>query len=433
MTKDTETGGNFLPDGIMKRIRAGFQGVGRDAATGRERIYFDNAGGSFRLISASERFRETDSIPDCSERIHGAADYLNGIIAKAEEDIRIIFNAKNGGRIVPRLTASQVIWELTGVIAENVPGSNIVTSVLEHPCAFDSASFFAEKTGKELRIAPSDPVSGGISADSVAALVDGDTCLLSIMMASNISGAVQDIPEIVRRAREKKPDLYILVDAVQHAPHGIMDVDSLGIDGIMFAPYKFFGVRGSGIGYASERLCRLPHEHLFGEGEQNLTWKLGSPAPAHFAVVTAIVDYVCGIGGNFNDSTDRRELYVAGMHAIRRQELALMDYMLDGDAAHPGLRRIPGVKVLFDKAEPGSRDFIVGMTLDGWEHAEAVREYEKRGIIVYERVASNIYSVRMLNSFGIDGCIRVSPLHCNTKEEIAEFLDVTSELAGMKS
>lgn len=100
-------------------------------------------------------------------------------------------------------------------------------------------------TGKELRIAPSDPVSGGISADSVAALVDGDTCLLSIMMASNISGAVQDIPEIVRRAREKKPDLYILVDAVQHAPHGIIDVDSLGIDGIMFAPYKFFGVRGS--------------------------------------------------------------------------------------------------------------------------------------------------------------------------------------------
>lgn len=210
-------------------------------------------------------------------------------------------------------------------------------------------------------------------------------------------------------------------------------VDSLGIDGIMFAPYKFFGVRGSGIGYASERLCRLPHEHLFGEGEQNLTWKLGSPAPAHFAVVTAIVDYVCGIGGNFTDSTDRRELYVAGMHAIRRQELALMDYMLDGDAAHPGLRRIPSVKVLFDKAEPGSRDFIVGMTLDGWEHAEAVREYEKRGIIVYERVASSIYSVRMLNSFGIDGCIRVSPLHCNTKEEIAEFLDVTSELAGMKS
>mgnify|MGYP007104462591 CR=1 FL=1 len=72
MTKDTETGGKFLPDGIMKRIRAGFQGVGRDAATGRERIYFDNAGGSFRLISASERFRETDSIPDC--RAHSDSD-----------------------------------------------------------------------------------------------------------------------------------------------------------------------------------------------------------------------------------------------------------------------------------------------------------------------------------------------------------------------
>ena len=50
------------------------------------------------------------------------------------------------------------------------------------------------------------------------------------------------------------------------------------------------------------------------------------------------------------------------------------------------------------------------------------------GLIVFERIASSIYSVRMLQSFGIPGCVRVSPLHCNTTEEIDEFLKATAEM-----
>ncbi len=432
MNKDKQSYGEFFPDAVMQKVRDSFYGIDFDEATGKKRIYFENSGGSFRLKAASEAFSKVDNIPDCPERIHKAANYLNEIIDRAEKDIRVIFNAHKGGRIIPRLTASQVIWELTGVVIENIPGTNIVTSVLEHPCAFDSARFFAEKTGKELRVAQSNPVTGGIDPEAVEKLIDKDTCLLSIIMASNISGAVQDIPEIVRRARAIKPDLYILVDAVQHAPHGIIDVDALDIDGIMFAPYKFFGVRGSGIGYVSDRLSLLPHEHLIGVGEQSLTWKLGSPAPAHFAVVSEIVDYVCSLGAEYTESKDRRELYVAGMTAIRNQEEALLYYMLDGDDTVKGLRRIDGVKVLFDEAKPEARDLIVGLSIENWDYSEAVKEYEKRGIIVYERVASSIYSVRMLGSFGVDGCIRVSPLHCNSKEEVKEFLRVTEEIAAMK-
>lgn len=41
--------------------------------------------------------------------------------------------------------------------------------------------------------------------------------------------------------------IYITVDSVQHAPHAVMDLSELDIDGINFAPYKFFGVRGFGL------------------------------------------------------------------------------------------------------------------------------------------------------------------------------------------
>ncbi|WP_425126565.1 hypothetical protein [Burkholderia gladioli] len=58
------------------------------------------------------------------------------------------------------------------------------------------------------------------------------------------------------------------------------------------------------------------------------------------------------------------------------------------------------------------------------------REYEKRGVIVYERVATSLYSGRMLKSFGLAGAVRISPLHCHTSEDIERFLAVTEELAA---
>ncbi|MEO5737268.1 MAG: hypothetical protein ABIQ82_07395, partial [Variovorax sp.] len=62
------------------------------------------------------------------------------------------------------------------------------------------------------------------------------------------------------------------------------------------------------------------------------------------------------------------------------------------------------------------------------EHAQAVREYEKRGVIVYERVATSLYSKRMLDSFGLEGAVRVSPLHCNSIADVRRFLGATLEI-----
>jgi cysteine desulfurase / selenocysteine lyase len=416
----------LFSDDLQDQIKQRFHFVDDDF-TGKRRIFLDNAGGSFRLKSAVERLAMVDSIPDCSERMHEVARYLQAIEAEGADDVRLIFNAK-GGAVFASLTASGAMFDVIRAIAENVEGDNVVTSVLEHPSSFDAVSYYATRTGKELRVATSNPQTGGIAVDEILKLVDGRTCFLSVMYASNISGAKMDVEQIVRRAREIKPDLYIVVDAVQHAPHGIIDVERTPVDAMNIAPYKFFGCRGSGMTWMSDRMARLPHHKLAAKAQN--VWDLGSPAPAQFAVVTSIVDYVCWLGAQFIESSERRELFVEGMRRIELHERALLLRLLDGSAAAPGLRAIEGVTVHLDYQDLTKRDLIVAMSLDRLSPTDAVREYEKRGVVVYERVQSSLYSKRMLASFGIAGAIRVSPLHCQSVGDIDQFLRVTTELAN---
>ena len=98
--------------------------------------------------------------------------------------------------------------------------------------------------------------------------------------------------------------------------------------------------------------------------------------------------------------------------------------------APKGLRRIRGVKVFLDHPDLTRRDLILAIGIEGLDHTQAVREFERRGVIVYERVASSIYSRRMLVSFRLSGAIRVSPLHCHSPSDIDRFLSITQQIAA---
>lgn len=417
--------GELFPAALQAQIKARFLHVDHDMA-GRERLYFDNAGGSFRLKAAVEQFARIDAVPDNAERIHEAAAFLQQVQAKGTQDLRTVLNAE-GGSVYAALTASGAMFDMVRAIAENVPGTNMVTTVLEHPSSFDAMQLYAERTGRELRVAPSNPATGGVDVDAICALVDADTALLSVIYASNISGAKLDIAEIVRRARAIQPGLYIVVDAVQHAPHGLIDLRKTPVDGINLAPYKFFGCRGSGLAWLSDRAAVLPHHRLAAKKPD--FWDLGSAAPWQFAVMSEIVDYVCWIGAQFGPQGDRRALFARGIERIEWHERALLARLLDGSDAAPGLRHVPGVRVFLDHPDLTRRDLILAIGIEGLEHEKAVRAYERRGVVVYERVASSLYSRRMLESFGLDGAVRVSPLHCHGPADIDRFLQVTREIA----
>ena len=413
---------------LSEEIKNRFYYVDADPEFG-ERLFFENSGGSLRLKESVLKQAEYQAYPDCPERTHNRSLDIKRVQLQGIDDImKVVFGAKDGA-LLSEMTASQVMFQTVGAILENCPGDNAVTSVMEHPSAFDAVKYYCDKTGKEFRVVGANPASGRIEVEDIKKVVTPTTTLLSVMWASNITGAIMDMEGIVKAAREINPDIYIVADAVQHIPHAAVDVDALKLDGVNFGPYKFFGTRGMGYGYVSDRVALLPHRKVLARDPK--IWELGSPTPGNFAAMSAVVDYVCWIGKQFTDSEDRREQYVEGMKRIHMHEQSLLDLMLNGTANAAGLRSIEGVEVYADDPDLSRRDLIVGIGFKNMSYSDAVLEYRKRGVIVFERLNSSPYSKRAVEAIGTTGAIRVSPLHCHTEEDIEKYLLITKEIAEL--
>ena len=412
---------------FQKELKSKFCYTDQDPDHG-QRLFFENSGGSLRLKKCVEAKATYECFPDCPERIHARSVQLRSVVEEGTKEIlEIIFGAKSGA-LITDLTASQTMFHMVGMIMENISGTNAVVSSIEHPSAYDAVEFYCKKTGKELRVIPADPVTGGIDPDEAVKYIDENTCLLSVMSASNISGTIIDIETIVKKARAIQPDLFIVSDAVQHAPHSAIDVEKLGIDGMNFAPYKFFGIRGCGFAYVSDRVAALPHHKLTAK-PQNV-FELGTSAPGNFAAAREIIHYVCEIGAHYIQCTHRRTLFVEGMRRIHLHERALLHRLLEGTPQTPGLRHIPGVTVCVDTEDLTMRDLIVAIMIDKMDFTECVAEYQRRGVTVYERVNTSIYSKRILEALDLNGAIRVSPLHCHGVEDIDRFLHITAAISA---
>ncbi len=391
------------------------------------RLFFDNSGGSLRLAAAVKAKNDVERFPDCPDRTHQKATELKELVTRGTSELlEIVFSAE-GGSLISELTASQVMFQIVGMIMENIPGTNAVVSSLEHPSAYDAVEYYCKKTGKEMRVIPANSETGEIEPEAVMRLVDENTTLLSVTSASNVCGVITDLRSIVAAARAVKPDIYIVSDAVQHAPHAPLNVAELKLDGANFAPYKFFGVRGCGFGYVSERVAALPHHKLIAKPQQEFA--LGTSSPGNFAAAIEIINYVCEIGAHFISEGTRKDLFQEGMRRIHLQERALLYRILEGTPEIPGLRHIPGVTVYTDKLPLSRRDLIAAIGIDGLDSTSCAQEYEKRGVIVCDRSIDSIYSRRIVKALNIPGCVRVSPLHCHTTEDIDMFLKITAEIA----
>lgn len=423
LTEQDIRNGVLFPDELMIQIRDQIAMCGEDQCG--KRIYFENAGGAPTLKKVCEVAAWASEIPDFPNRPTPGAQPLQKMVTEGIADAKLTFGAKSGA-ILCDLTVSKSIFTMTGVIMNAVPGTNVVTSNLEHPATYDACRFFGGIMNKEVRVAQIDKKTGAIDIDDLLSKIDLNTCLLSLIHASNVIGTVNDIETIVREARKIKPDLYILLDCTQHIPHGTIDVEALNIDAAGFAPYKILGKRGLGIGWLSERASLLPHPHFL-DGAVN-DWDLGNYEPAGMAALTMVNDYICWIGSQFIDSDDRRTLFVAGMEAIELHERALMYRMLNGTSDAPGVKDIPGVKLYF-MDDLTRRDAILPMTFDTLDAVSAMKKYIANGIYLYNRALSNKMSRRVLDSAGIPSIVRVAPLHFNTKEEIDRFLHITMQIA----
>lgn len=414
----------FSPE-LLREIRNRFLYVDWDPFSGK-RVYLEASGGSLRLKSVMETIAKESALPDELFRYNPASDYVNAAVDKGIEDVKLFLGAKSG-HIMPAHSATHAIFRALNAITSYIPGSNIVTTELEHPAVRSSTQYFAEITGKEWHVAKLSGETSSVPSESILELVDKDTCVLAFQHGSNQTGSINDVKTIITEARKIKPDLYVLVDAVQYAPHGPIDVEEYGADAYAFGPYKSYCVKGIGFAHMSDRLANLPHWRLLEKPITN--WVLGSPAHMMYACWSATMDYICWLGSHFTESTDRRAQVVAAKDAIHAHMKALLHRAMFGAEEIEGLFSLGHVDVGGMPEDFRNRLCIFLFQLAGMDASTAIGRYnQEHGVRLAARIM-DAYSAVPLKALGWESGVRLSAAHYNTSEEIDIFLKATKAMA----
>lgn len=157
---------------------------------------------------------------------------------------------------------------------------HLITSIIEHSAILDTAKQLRDLHGFELTVLDVDSDGRVDPADVEAAIVAGETALISIMAANNEIGTVQDVGEFGRIARQHNIPFH--TDAVQAISTTAWDMASMPIDLLSIAPHKFNGPKGVGILYKREGVDIVPvttgggQENKLRPGTENVAFAVGA-------------------------------------------------------------------------------------------------------------------------------------------------------------
>lgn len=448
----------FFPPALLAQVRERFHHVDHCPVSGQPRIFLESGGGSLKLKAAIAASAEVSALPDQEGRDNPASHHLSALLDRGREDLHLLFGtAALGlarGRVISGETGTRLLYRLVRSVALAAPPGPVLSSTLEHPASLDAARQWAASTGRRWIEVPFDARTGTLTAAHYAAAVTPDTRVATIIHTSMLTGFVADLPAITAAIRRVAPECYIVVDGIQHAPHGTMDVAAYGADAYVFSPYKAYSRLSLGFAWVNDRLHAVPHEHML--GKDGADWELGSRDPGFYAAQSAVVDYYAWLGVHFVEDArgansasttagavdgidtqdvqltgtpghpDRATLVHAGTAAMARHEAALIELLLHGDAATPGLLDLPGVTIV-GPATAAGREGIVSFNLRGMDSPALVQALADRGIRVHARVTDG-YSGHILGALGLQDCLRVSVAHYNSPDEVRACLRAVGEI-----
>lgn len=409
------------PD-LMDAVRARFAHVSECPFEG-PRVFFENAGGALTLKSAVETSAKFAAIPDNQGRDNPAAHALVAIIDKAKADMAVMFNAPEGQFFVGE-SGTELLFRLIRTAIVGTPGGKVFSSTVEHPATRSAAAKWSETMGKDHIYIHHDDATGSVDAAAYAAQITPDAQVVTILHTSPVTGMGMDVKAIAKAVRAVAPDCFIIVDGIQHAAHGQLDIADYDIDGYVVSPYKVFSRHGYGVAWVSDRLSALPHEHLIGAPGD--PWEFGTRDTGAYATMTDVVDYFDWLGSQFTDATDRRARIVAAGEAIHAHESILVDAMIHGTGNQKGLVDMPSVTLIGGIDNP-RREGLVCLSVEGMDSPDVVTKLRERGIRTHTRKADH-YSGNILEPLGMSNAVRVSMCHYNTETEVAQFLQAMREI-----
>ena len=307
------------------------------------------------------------------------------------------------------------------------PGDEIVLTLLDHDANFSPWKALEEK-GVTIRTVKFNEADCTLDMQDLAATIGKKTRLVAVGYASNAVGTINHVAEVARLAREAGAMSYI--DAVHFAPHGPIDVRAIDCDFLVCSTYKFFGPHMGVLYGKREHLMRLrPYKVRPLTDNIPNCWEWGTLNHEGIAGIKACVDYWEELGRvvtGLAPSNTRRTAILAAHAAIHRHERQLMEKMIAGLLAIPGLK-LYGIT---DPRRFEHRCATIVVRIEGHTPLELATKLGERGFFTWD---GNYYAMNVTEQLDVErlgGFLRIGLVHYNTMEEVERLLAALREIVG---
>ena len=280
-------------------------------------------------------------------------------------------------------------------------GDEIVTTIMEHHASLIPLQEVARRTSAHLKHIPIQGLS--LDVDTANNLITTKTKIVSVCLASNVTGEINDVARIAEMAH--KVGALVICDATAAVGHMPVEVHALGVDALYFSGHKMCGPTGIGVLWVREELLEKLEPGVYGGGMVNSVtatsaiWKL---IPERFEAGTPPIAEAIGLGTAIDYLTN------IGVEQIRAHDEAL------GEEAIARLEKIPGVRVIAEK-ERGKNIGIVSFVIDG------IHAHDVAYILGKEKVAvraGHHCAMPLHTALGVVASTRASFYLYNTREDV---------------
>ena len=416
----------------LESIRAQFPALSEND-NGVARVYFDNPAGTQVPTRVAERM--SACLLHTSANLGGyfaTSRLADVVVGDARTAMADFLNAPSPEEIIFGQNMTTITLHLSRSIGRYFKaGDEIVLSQMDHDANVYPWVLLARDLDLEIRWLPFDPETFEFDLSKLDDLLNSKTRLVCVGGASNLTGTINDIKTISRKARDAGAWSYI--DAVQSVPHIATDVQDLGCDFLTCSAYKFFGPH-QGILWGRRDVLEELEPYKVRPAPAELPWCFETGTQSHegMAGTAAAVDYFAWIGETMADASGSA---YAHLGARSRNIHAAMDYLFEYEATLArrlvdGLTQIPGVKVqgitaadAMDRRVP-----TVSFTHNNRKSSFIAEELAKRNIFVWSGHNYAVEAAKTLGIYDSGGVVRVGPVHYNSIDEIDTLLQAVSEL-----